>query len=117
MPCAEAALELSRLHLRRAHPGVAFVTPSRGADLRTRVPGGAEFDVEVKGTEKAGVGWNQFKVSSQQSHDLLVTGILLYRVTSIGSNRVRIFIMRHGIDFEMSHEPRWSVHPPRKHAG
>src|SRR5262249_29101658 len=46
MSCAEAALELCRVHLRRAHPGVTFVAPSKGADLRVRVPGGTEFDLE-----------------------------------------------------------------------
>jgi hypothetical protein len=74
MSCTEAALELCRLHLRHGHPGVTFLAPSKGADLRVRVPGEPDFDVEVKGTEKAGVAWNQFKVSSQQSHDLLVGG-------------------------------------------
>jgi hypothetical protein len=114
MSTADAALELCRIHLRRVHPGVTFITPSRGADLRVRVPAGPEFDLEVKGTEKTGVAWSQFKVSSQQSHDLLVKGIPLYRITEIGSRQVKIFIMKHGADFEMAHEPRWSVHPPRK---
>ena len=110
---AEAAVELCQIHLRRAHPDAVFVTPSRGADLRIRLQTGVEFDIEVKGTEKSGIAWNQFKVSSQQSHDLLKTGISLYRVTEVGSQTVKIFIMKHGADFEMSHEPRWSVHPPR----
>lgn len=117
MSTADAALELCRIHLRRAYPGAAFIAPRTGADLRVRVQDGREFDVEVKGTEKAGVAWSQFKVSSQQSHDLLVSGIPLYRITEIGCKQVKIFIMKHGSDFEMAHEPRWSVHPPRKHAG
>ncbi len=117
MSTAQAALELCRIHLRRIHPGVTFGTPSMGADLRARVPGGTEFDLEVKGTEKPDVAWSQFKVSSQQSHDLLVAGLPLYRISGVGSRQVKILIMKHGADFEMSPEPRWSVHPPRKHAG
>lgn len=114
MPCAEAALLVCRPYLRRVRPGVTFVAPSKNADLRVQVPGELDFDIEVKGTEKTGVAWGQLKVSSQQSHDLLVGGMLLYRVTGIRSNPVTIFILRRGIDFEMSPEPRWSVHTPRK---
>jgi hypothetical protein len=113
MSTAQAAVEVSKIQLSRTHPGAVFVSPTKGADLRVRLSSGVELDVEVKGTESAGIAWGQFKVSSQHSHDVLKTGIPVYRVTEIGSQVAKIFIMRHGVDFEMTHEPRWSVGPPR----
>jgi hypothetical protein len=112
MPCADAALEICRIHFRRVDVNAHFNKPGKGADLRVRFQNGVETDVEVKGTGKVGIAWNQFKVSSQQSHDLLVKGIPLYRVTGIGSRAVKIFIMKHGVDFAMSPELRWTVHQP-----
>ena len=111
LPCEQAALEICRIHLRRCEPSVTFVTPGKGADLRVRQDNGLELDIEVKGTEAAGLAWAQLKVSSQQSYDRLKSGMALYRVTGIRSRAVRLFVMRYGADFEMVPEPRWSVRP------
>jgi len=113
MSTADAAIEICRIHIRRGDPRATFLPPGKGADIRLRFSDGTETDIEVKGTEKVGPAWNQFKVSSQQSHDLLMRGIPLYRVTEVGSRKVKVFVMRYGADFEMSPEPRWNIHPPR----
>jgi hypothetical protein len=113
MRCDQAALEICRIHFGRSLPGVRFVPPGKGADLRVRHPDGIETDVEVKGTEALGIAWPKLKVSSQHSHDRLRSGMPLYRVTGIGSRAVKLFVMRHGEDFEMVPELRWSVRPPR----
>ncbi len=83
MSTADAAIEICRIHFRRVDARATFPPPAKGADLRIRFPNGAETDIEVKGTEKVGLAWNQFKVSSQQSHDLLMRGIPL-----IGSQKL-----------------------------
>jgi hypothetical protein len=113
MRCDQAALEICKIHLARSDPSVTFVPPGKGADLRVRRPDGVETDVEVKGTEASGIAWPQLKVSSRHSHDRLRSGMPLYRVTGVGSRAIRLFVMRHGADFEMVPEPRWSVRPPR----
>src|SRR5579872_437003 len=113
MSCEQAAVEICRIHFTRLDPHATFAAPSKGADLRVRKRDGSEADIEVKGTEAVGVAWAKLKVSSPQSHDLLKTGMALYRVTSIGNRAVTIFVMRHGVDFEMVPEPRWSVRPAR----
>jgi hypothetical protein len=112
MPCAVAALEICKIHFRRIDKDVSFATPGKGVDLRVRFHDGVELDLEVKGTESAGIAWTQFKVSSQQSHDLLTQGMPVYRVTEIGSRTIKIFIMKYGVDFKMKPEPRWAVHRP-----
>ena len=111
LPCEQAALEICRIHFKRCEPGVTFVTPGKGADLRVRHHDGLETDIEVKGTEAAGLAWAQLKVSSQQSHDRLKSGMPLFRVTGIRSRAVRLFVMKYDDDFEMFVEPRWSVRP------
>jgi hypothetical protein len=94
----QAALDICRHYLQRIHPGASFVPQSPGADLRVRLSNGEEFDLEVKGTERSGPAWAQFKVSSQQSHNLLVQGMPVYRVTEIRSAKVRLLIMKYGED-------------------
>src|SRR5262249_15772220 len=63
-----------------------------------------EWPISTTSRSKAprlgGVAWTQLRVSSQQSHDRLKDGMPLYRVTRIGSLAVKIFIMKHGVDFE-----------------
>lgn len=105
MSTADAAIEICRIHFRRMDTRATFPPPAKGADLRIRFPNGAETDIEVKGTEKVGLAWNQFKVSSQQSHDLLMRGIPLYRVTEVGSRTVKVFVMRYGADFDVTRAP------------
>ena len=114
MPCENAAVEICKIHFRRTDPSAHFSSPGNGADLRVRRGSGLELDLEVKGTESLGIAWAQLKVSSQQSHDRLAKGMPIYRVTGVRARAVKIFILRYGIDFEMSHEPRWRVHPPRR---
>ena len=113
MSCEQAALEICRIHLTRSDPNVAFLAPAKGADLRFRRQDGVETDIEVKGTEAGGLAWAKLKVSSQHSHDRLRDGMQLFRVTGIRAQEVKIFVMKHGVDFKMVVEPRWSVRPAR----
>lgn len=111
LPCEQAALEICKIHFLRNDAKTEFLAPGSGADIRVRVGGGAEIDIEVKGTAASGIAWSQLKVSSQQSHDRLEAGMPLYRVNRIGSRTVSLFVMTCGKHFEMVHEPRWSVRP------
>jgi hypothetical protein len=111
---ADAAVEICRIHFRRENSSVTFPKSPNKADLCVVFPGAPAFDIEVKGTEETGIAWNQFKVSGHPSYKLLKKGMLLYRVSSIGSREVSIFILTYGEDFEMTAEPRWRIHPVRK---
>jgi hypothetical protein len=113
MLCEQAAVEICKIHLMRRDPGASFLPPGKGADLRVRSNDGTETDIEVKGTEATGITWAQLKVSSQQSHDRLKAGMPIYRVTGIRSGRIALYVMKHGVDFEMVPEPRWSVRPAK----
>ena len=111
---ADAAVEICRIHFRRENSGATFPKSPNRADLCVAFPGAPAFDVEVKGTEETGIAWNQFKVSGNPSFELLKKGMPLYRVSSIGSPRVSIFVLKYGEDFEMTPEPRWRIHPVKK---
>src|SRR5881628_2452153 len=70
----QRALEIVKTHFRRAHPGCSFIPAARGADLAVIIEGAEPKHYEVKGTANSGIAWQQLKVSSQSSYDLLVSG-------------------------------------------
>ncbi len=113
MKTADAAVEICKIYLRQQHQNVIFPSSRSGADLFVRFPDGTGFDIEVKGTARPDIAWQQLKVSGKPSHDMLKNGLPLYRVSNIGSQDVTIFVLRYGEDFEMTPEPRWRVHRPR----
>lgn len=114
---ADAAVEICRVCFRRQNLSVTFPRSPNGADLCIKFPDDPAFDIEVKGTKEPGIAWNQLKVSGQPSYDLLKRGMPLYRVSSVGSRNVTIFVLRYGEDYEMTPEPRWRVHPVKKARG
>jgi hypothetical protein len=107
-----AAVEICRVFFRKQNPKVTFPRASNGADLHVLMPDAPGVDIEAKGTQASDIAWQQIRVSSQQSHDRLKAGMPLYRVSNIGSRKVKIHVMKYGEDFEMTHEPRWRVHKP-----
>ena len=111
---ADAAVEICRIHFRRENSAVTFPKSPNKADLCVVFTGAPAFDIEVKGTEEAGIAWNQFKVSGHPSYELLKKGMPLYRVSNVGSREVSIFILNYGEDFEMTPEPLWRIHPVKK---
>src|SRR5215475_12751066 len=67
------AVEIVKLHFRRSHPGCTFVTPERGADLAVVLEPTGPRQFEVKGTADSSIAWQQLKVSSKASYNLLTT--------------------------------------------
>lgn len=108
---AVAAVEICKIHFRRQNSDVTFPPSPNNADLHVKFPGDSGFDIEVKGTEKLDIAWNQFKVSGTPSYEMLRNGMPLYRVSGIRSDKVKIFILKYCEDFEMTPEPRWRIHP------
>ena len=108
-----AAVEICQIYFRRQSPQVTFSPGSKGSDLRVCLPDATEMDIEIKGTEKPDIAWGQFKVSSQQSYHRLAAGLPLYRVSGIGSRNVKIFVLKHGVDFRLEPEARWTIKPWR----
>ena len=110
------ALFIVRKHLGEKYGDQARIQEDRdGVDLRVEIDGRAER-IEVKGTEKATIAWQQLKVSSQKSHDALESrNALLYRVVDIDGPRPHIHVLTYGRDFTLEPEPRWAVRrvPPK----
>lgn len=69
---------------------------------------------EVKGTADADIAWQQLKVSSRTSYELLVSGgAAVLRVTDVFGRKPVVYELHHGRDFKLEPEPRWCVKPVR----
>ena len=107
------AIEIVKLHFQRVHVGCSFGSPQSGSDMALIV-GPECTQYEVKGTAAKGIAWQQLKVSSQASHDLLSSGgASVLRVTEVYSDQPVVYLMRCGTDFRLEPEARWCVKPIR----
>ncbi|MBI4408965.1 MAG: hypothetical protein HY561_04620 [Gemmatimonadetes bacterium] len=108
------AVEIVKCHFRRHHPRCRFVDPPRGADLAVVLETDGTKLFEVKGTAGAGIAWQQLKVSSQVSYDLLTGGsACVLRVTDVYGGEPVVYELRCGEDFRLEPEPRWRFTPIR----
>lgn len=106
------AVAVVKIALARRSPGCSCFDGTCGADLDVVFADGTRAQYEVKGTSSEGLAWAQFKVSSQASHDILVSGqAVVLRVTKVFSRSPEIYELRHGTDFTLVPEPRWSAKP------
>lgn len=113
------AEQLVRILLQRLHPECEFRPPDSGADVKVvPSPGKPALLIEIKGTASSGLAWQQLKVSSQHSHRLLSeAGVPVYRVSEVFSQVPVIYVLKHGTDFVLEPEARWTfkpMTPPRK---
>jgi hypothetical protein len=102
------AEEIVKIYFRKKDAQCKFARPQKGADLHVVLSGKAPMDIEVKGTKSADVAWQQLKVSSQHSRDLLETGVPVYRVTGVFQQSPSIYVLMYGRDFTLEREPRWT---------
>lgn len=103
------AVEIVKLHYLSQHPGCTFVRPPLGADLAVVIDGGAPIAFEIKGTADGHIAWPQLKCSSKTSHALLVSGgAVVLRVTNAFGEEPVVFELRHGTDFLLEPEARWT---------
>src|ERR1017187_9531110 len=79
------AEEIVKIYFRKKDTQCQFAKPPKGADLHVVLSGESpSVVIEVKGTRSAEVQWQQLKVSSQHSRDLLAENrVLVYRVTGV----------------------------------
>ena len=106
----QKALRIVNKHLIETYGSqVAIEADGGGADLRITANGESQR-IEVKGTESPTIAWQQLKVSSQQSHDVLESGeASIYRVVDVGGAHPRIYVLKHGEHFVLEPELRWAV--------
>lgn len=107
----QKALYIVEKHIRSEHGKQVEIEEDRdGADLRVSVDGHTVKRIEVKGTRSQDLAWQKLKVSSQRSHDALKNGeVEMYRVVDVDGERPSIYVLVHGRDFTLEHEPRWAV--------
>lgn len=102
------AVELAKLYFLSKNGSTTFITNKNGIDLSASINGVVE-NFEIKGTADNSIAWNKLKVSSQNCHDLLINGMTLIRITNVGSTEMTFYFLTYKVDFELVHEPRWSV--------
>jgi hypothetical protein len=111
------AVEIVKIHFREVDPACSFTAPQPGADLAVTSGEGGTQQYEVKGTASRKIVWQQLKVSSQASYDLLsACGASILRVTDVYGNEPVVYELRCGEDFRLEPEARWCVKPmPHEH--
>ncbi len=104
------AEEIVRIHFRRTHPRCTYANAPSGADLQVIVSDDSlSLSIEIKGTASSGIAWQQLKVSSTHSWELLSKqAIPVYRVCAVFSKAPSIYVLQHGRDFLLVPEPRWT---------
>ena len=108
------AVEIIKIHFRARDPGCKFVDPPRGADLAVVLEAARPELFEIKGTANAEIAWQQLKVSSQSSYDLLTGGLAsVLRVTDVYGEKPVVYELRCGQDFRLEPEARWTFKPIR----
>lgn len=108
------AVEIVKIHFRRSHPGCTFIAPQRGADLAVVLEPTGPRQFEVKGTADASIAWQQLKVSSKASYELLTRcEASVLRVTDVYGDEPIVYELRCGVDFRLEPEPRWCFRPIR----
>jgi hypothetical protein len=104
------AVEIIKCHFKNQNPGCRFVETPSGADLSV-LPVGAAVPMvfEVKGTADTDIAWQQLTVSSKSSHALLTSGSAsVLRVTDVFGPEPVVHELRHGEDFWLEPEARWT---------
>jgi hypothetical protein len=107
------AVKIVEMYFRDRHPNATFLKGTKGADIEVCYDGKRE-QFEVKGTADCFVAWSKLKVSSQDCYECLIQGMILIRVTSIGSLKMKLHFMKYGDDFTLEKEVRYAVKPVRK---
>jgi len=102
------AVKIVELYFLSVDPKATFVINKKGIDIEVKYLNKIEC-FEIKGTADVNISWAKLKVSSKKSHDALINGMTLIRVTNIGNTTMNLYFMQHGIDFKLLPEPRWSV--------
>lgn len=102
------SIEIVKLYFLSKNPSTKFSVCKGGGDLEIETADDFE-EFEVKGTVDENICFQKLKVSSTDCHNSLVSGMTLIRVTSIGQLSMKLHFMKHGVDFVLVPEVRWSV--------
>lgn len=106
----QVATEIVADYLTYKIPDSKIRAGAKGADLEL-VVGNKIQPLEVKGTTASTISWPKIKVSSKACHDGLVNGMTIIRVVNADTKFPKLYFLKHGRDFRLAPEPRWSVHP------
>lgn len=105
------AEKIVRKYLAREHGDVKVVPDPDGADLKVFLDGKI-IRIRVNGTGAPTIAWGFMKALGQEAHDDLERGkVALFHVVDVDSQNPRIYVLKHGRDFYLEQEPKWSVVP------
>lgn len=106
------AVEVVKLYFLSKDKNASFKICKGGADLEV-ITSGASEEYEVKGTIDKNICFQKLKVSSHACYNALINGMVLIRVTGIGSLTMRLHFMKFKEDFLLVPELRWAVVRPK----
>ncbi len=106
------AEKIVRKHLAREHRDQVRVEPDLdGADLKVILEGKI-VRIRVSGTDAPTIMWGFMKALGQKSHDDLKSGkVVLFHVVDIDSQKPCIYVLKHGRDFYLEQEAKWTATP------
>jgi hypothetical protein len=105
----DRAIQILRIYFLSLDGASAFREQVDDADLEVTNSHSEVQRMEVKGTADKGIAWQKLKVSGKPSHDALLAGMPLYRVTEVYAQEPTVYVLQHQEDFTMEPEPRWSI--------
>jgi hypothetical protein len=102
------AIEIAKLWLISKHKESTILEGHNGADLCVQTAESL-LEYEIKGTEDDTLAFNKLKVSGKTCYEKLISGMPLIRISKVRQQRVEIYTLKYGEDFDLIPEPRWSV--------
>jgi hypothetical protein len=109
------AYKIVESYFKTKRPDVTNIEKGKeGADMAVYGIKGKIELFEIKGTEDPTISWTKLKVSSQACYNALTKGMILIRVTNVGSQKVTLNFMKFKEDFKLKPEARWAVTPATK---
>jgi hypothetical protein len=106
---AKITVEVVMHYFLSLNPNTKFKIGGRNQPDITVISNGNSIEYEIKGTEDDDISYDKLKVSSTYCYQKLKEGMEMIRVTSIRKDQVKLYFLKHGEDFTMHEEPRWSV--------
>lgn len=107
------AVEIVQDYFNSNYKKVQFKNGAKGVDLRVTF-NNKSHSFEIKGTASPNVDISKLRVSGRPSYDALIKGMILIRVTGVGTNAPTLHFLKHNRDFILTEEPRWAVKNAKK---
>lgn len=102
------AVEIAILYFKSINPEVIIRKGKKGVDLVIQTQE-STTNYEIKGTESLDIAFDKLRVSSKDSYQALVDGMMLLRVANVRNRKVSLYFLEYGVHYILIEEPRWRL--------